>query len=130
MSVAAHDLSKKTREVFLLPDDPSMPRNNDMPADGLSADPDDHLITLDLYNSLSSGVSVRYRIAVAKIGDVRFTRDLSMLFPAQKIWRDRQYGFQVLLMQAIERDLIRRSMRCGVDTVAPLQNLPVHVVEG
>jgi len=53
-----------------------------------------------------------------------------MLFPAQKIWGDRQYGFQVLLMQAIERDLIRRSMRCGVDTVAPLQNLPVHVVEG
>ena len=33
-------------------------------------------------------------------------------------------------MQAIERDLVRRPMRCGVDPVAPLQELPVHVVEG
>ena len=39
-------------------------------------------------------------------------------------------GLEVLLLQAIEQDLVCRPMRCGVDTVAPLQELPVHVVEG
>jgi len=130
LSVAAHGFSKKAGEVFLLPDDPGMPRNEGMRADGLRADPDDHLIALDLQNRLSPGVSVGHRVAVAKIGDVRFPRDLPVFLAPEEVGRDRRYGFQVLLVQAIERDLVRRPMGCGVDPVAPLQELPVHVVEG
>lgn len=130
LSVAAHDLGKKAGEVFLLPDDPGMPGNDGMRADGLRADPDDHLIALDLQNRLSPGVSVGHRVAVAKIGDVRFPRDLPVFLAPEQIGRDPGQGLEVLLLQAIERDLVRRPMRCGVDPVAPLQELPVHVVEG
>ena len=85
LNVASHGFSKKAGEVLLLPDDPGMPRNDGVRADGLRADPDDQLIALDLHNSLSPGVSVGHRVAVAKIGDVRFPRDLPVLFPAQEV---------------------------------------------
>lgn len=130
MSVTAHDLGKKAGEVFLLPDDPGMPGNDGMRADDLSADPDGHLIALDLQNRLSPGESVGHRIPVAKIGDVRFTRDLPVLFLAQPVGRDPDQGLEVLLLQAIERDLVGGAVGFGVDPVASLQELPVQVVEG
>jgi len=107
-----------------------MPGNDGMRADGLGADPDGHLIALDLQNRLSPGVAVGHRIPVAEIGDVRFTRDLPVLFLAQPVGRDPDQGLEVLLLQPFNRDLVGGAVGFGVDPVAPLQELPVHVVEG
>ncbi len=129
LGVASHDLCKKAGKVFLLPDDPGMPGNEGMRADDLSADPDDHLVALDFQNSLSPGVSVGHRVAVAKIGDIRFTRDLAAFFPAQEVGRDPCHGLQVLPLQPFKRDLVGGAVGFGIDSVAPLQELPVHIVK-
>jgi len=129
MGVASHGLSEKAGEMLLLPDDPGMPRDDGMRTDDSSTDPDGHLVVVKVQNSFPPGVAVGHRIPVAAVGDVRFPRDLPVYFPPQPVGWDRRYGFQVFLLQPVERDLVRRPMRRCVDPIEPLQELVVHVIE-
>lgn len=115
--------------MLLLPDDPGMSGDDDMQTDGFGTDPDGHLVVVKFQNSFPSSIAVGHRVAVAKIGDVGFTRDLPVFFPPQPVGRDRRYGFQILLAQPLKRDLVRRPVRRCVDPVEPLQELPVHIVK-
>ena len=92
-----------------------------MRTDDFGTDPDVHLAVVKFQDSLSPRVAVGHRVAVAEIGDVRFPRDLPVFLPSEEVGPDGMEILEVILVQPLERDLIRRPVGRCVDPVEPLQ---------
>lgn len=106
-----------------------MPGNKRMRTDGFGTNPDDHPAVVEFQDSISPGIAVGHRISVTLVRHICLTRDLAMLFPPEEVGRDGRETVQVLLVQSIERDLVGSAVVSCVHPVAPLPELPVHVVK-